>query len=110
MHDPDKICKSGDVVLIKELPQKMTCLITHAIEEIVYPLGDITDPMTNKKCVVGKYREQIEEANEIFGKLPTAFDYEKAPPRGRMEGKRDFSNNYTYIKYHDDGTEQPYAK
>lgn len=32
VHDPLKKCKSGDVVLIKELPQKLTNLITHSIE------------------------------------------------------------------------------
>lgn len=97
------------MVLIKELPERMTRLITHSIEQIVYPLGDITDPVTGKKSVVNKYREQIEEEAKTFGKLPTAFDYEKAPPRGRLEGKQDFSHNKTYIKYHDDGTEQPFA-
>jgi len=109
VHDPEKICKSGDVVLIKELPEKLTKLITHSIEEIVFPLGDVTDPITGKKCVVGKYRDQIEEANKLFGKSPNAFDYEKAPKRGSQEGKRDFSHGPVYIKYQDDGSDQPFA-
>lgn len=95
--------------MIKELPQKLTRLITHKIEEIVFPLGDVTDPVTGKKCVVGKYRDEIDEATELYGKRPTAFDYEKAPPRGSQEGKRDFSHGYTYIRYHDDGSEEPFA-
>lgn len=109
VNDPNKQCKSGDVVLIKELPQKLTKLITHSIEEIVFPLGDVTDPITGKKCVVGKYRDQIEEATKLFGKSPNAFDYEKAPNRGKQEGIKDFSHGPIYIKYHDDGTEQPFA-
>lgn len=109
MHDPDKQCRSGDIVLIKEMPQKLTKLITHSIEEIVFPLGDVTDPVTGEKCVVGKYRYQIEEANRLFGKSPDAFDYDKAPPRGSQEGKKDFSHGPIYIKYHEDGTEQPFA-
>lgn len=91
------------------MPQKLTTLITHKIVEIVHPLGDVTDPLTGKKCVVGRYRDQIEEDNKLYGKNSKGFDYEKAPPRGRMEGKRDFSHGEIYIKYHEDGTEQPFA-
>lgn len=109
MDDPNKVCKAGDIVLIKELPQRITRLITHEIEEVVFPLGDVTDPVTGKKCVVGKYRDQIDEATELFGRRPGAFDYNKAPPRGRQEGKRDFTNSVTYLRYHDDGSEEPYA-
>uniref|UniRef100_A0A182PHD1 28S ribosomal protein S17, mitochondrial n=1 Tax=Anopheles epiroticus TaxID=199890 RepID=A0A182PHD1_9DIPT len=108
-YDPDKRCKTGDIVLIKELPERLTRLISHSIEEIVYPLGDITDPITGKKVVVGKYREDIEEANRLFGKSQDAFDYSKAPPRGRLEGTRDFTHGETYIKYHEDGKDQPFA-
>lgn len=75
----------------------------------MFPLGDVTDPLTGKKVVVGMYRDQIEEANKLFGKSQNAFDYEKAPPRGKMEGIKDFSQGPTYIKYHDDGTEQPFG-
>lgn len=96
-------------MLVKEMPQKLTKIITHSIEEIVFPLGDVTDPITGKKCVVGRYREQIEEANKLFGKAPNAFDYTKAPPRGGQEGKHDFSHGPVYIKWHDDGTDQPFA-
>lgn len=109
VHDPSKKCKTGDIVLIKELPQKLTRLITHSIEEIVYPLGDVTDPITGKKVTVGKYREDIEETNRLFGKSSEAFDYEKAAPRGRLEGSQDFSHQETYIKYHEDGKDQPFA-
>lgn len=96
-------------MLIKELPQKITRLITHSIEEIVYPLGDVTDPVTGKKCVVSKYRDDIEEEMELFGKRPNAFDYNKAPPRGSQEGKRDFSHGPIYLKYHDGDEEQPFG-
>lgn len=87
----------------------MTKLITHSIEEIVFPLGDVVDPITGKKCVVGKYREQIEEANKLFGKRSSGFDYENAPQRGQQEGKKDFSHGPVYIKWHDDGSDQPFA-
>lgn len=87
----------------------MTTLITHSVEKIVYPLGDIVDPITGKHCVVGKYRDEIEERNKLFGKKETAYDYEKQPPRGRLEGKRDLTDKPTYIKYHEDNKIDPYA-
>lgn len=87
----------------------MTRLISHSIEKIVYPYGDVTDPITGRKVVAVKYRDQIEEEDQIYGKSPNAFDYSKAPPRGRLEGKQDFSHNTTYIKYHDNGEEQPFG-
>ena len=55
-HDPEKVCKTGDMVLIQQLPQKLTRLITHKVLEVVYPCGDVTDPITGKKVVVSKYR------------------------------------------------------
>ncbi|XP_058834071.1 small ribosomal subunit protein uS17m [Topomyia yanbarensis] len=109
VHDPNKTCKTGDIVLIKELPQKLTRLITHSVEDIVYPMGDVTDPITGKKVTAGKYRDDIEDANNLFGKSSEAFDYDKAPPRGRLEGTRDFTHGETYIKYHEDGQDQPFA-
>lgn len=48
-HDPEQQCKTGDVVLIQELPEKLTTYITHQVLKVVYPLGDVTDPISNKK-------------------------------------------------------------
>ncbi|XP_029661588.1 28S ribosomal protein S17, mitochondrial [Formica exsecta] len=101
-NDPKKLCKTGDVILIKELPNKITRLITHEVIEVVYPLGDITDPVTGKKIVAGQYREDIEEVSELFGKKDSVFDYSKAPKRGRLEGIRDFTHKKMYLKYYDD--------
>ncbi|XP_066262419.1 small ribosomal subunit protein uS17m [Euwallacea similis] len=108
-YDPNQICKTGDVVLIEQLPKKLTQLITHKVKEVVYPLGDMVCPVTGKKVVASRYRDHVEEVNKIFGKNPSAFKYDKAAPRGWQEDKKDFSHKETYIKYHDDGTEQPYA-
>ncbi|XP_070165289.1 small ribosomal subunit protein uS17m [Polyergus mexicanus] len=101
-NDPKKLCKTGDVILIKELPNKITRLITHEVIEVVYPLGDITDPVTGKRIVACQYREDIEEVNELFGKKDSVFDYSKAPKRGRLEGIRDFTHKKMYLKYYDD--------
>ncbi|XP_059620281.1 small ribosomal subunit protein uS17m [Phlebotomus argentipes] len=107
-HDPEKKCKVGDIVLVKELPQKLTTLITHSVE-VVYPYGDVTCPVTGRKVVVSQYRDEVEKTTQLYGKSSKAFDYEKAPPRGYQEGKRDFSHQETYQKYHEDGTDQPFA-
>uniref|UniRef100_A0A6M2DQD9 Putative mitochondrial/ ribosomal s17-like protein n=1 Tax=Xenopsylla cheopis TaxID=163159 RepID=A0A6M2DQD9_XENCH len=108
-HDPEKKCKVGDIVLIQELPNKLTRLITHKVMDIIYPLGDITDPVTGKKCVVSQYREDIEKTIDKFGRLESTFNYEKAPPRGWQEDKKDFTHRDAYIKYHESGEDQPYA-
>ncbi|GJQ71379.1 mRpS17 [Trypoxylus dichotomus] len=108
-HDPEKKCKTGDIALLELLPQRVTRLITHKIKEIVFPLGDVTCPFTQKKVVAGKFREHVEAVNEIYGKHDSAFDYEKAPERGWLEDKKDFTHVETYIKYHESGEDQPHA-
>lgn len=30
-HDPEKLCKTGDTVLIQNLPKKLTRVITHKV-------------------------------------------------------------------------------
>ncbi len=121
--------------------------------QIVYTFGDITDPITGKKVVVGKYRyvifiylftlcflflhniltfmfsDEIEARNELFGKNSSGFDYSRylifflqhvgfllhlytiyrAPDRGWQTGKRDFSDQETYKKYHMFDHDEPYA-
>ncbi|KAF3428540.1 hypothetical protein E2986_06533 [Frieseomelitta varia] len=108
--DPQKLCKTGDTVLIQSLPQKLTRLITHKIVDVIYPLGDITDPITGKKVVMGRYREHIEEDAKLFGDLKSMYKYDEAPERGITAGKRDFTDKKTYIKYSDDPKDyDPYA-
>lgn len=109
MTDPEKKCKAGDIVLIQELTEKVTKLITHKVLEIVHQFGDITDPITGKKVVVGKYRDEIARDVEMYGKADSAFDYDKAPPRGWQEGAKDFTNKETYMKYHEFPENDPYA-
>lgn len=108
-YDPNKLCKSGDIVLIETLPQKKSKLITHQVIKVVFPLGDVVDPISGKKVVTSRFREDIVDAAKLYGEEKSRFDYDKAPPRGWQEGKRDFTDKKTYYKYHDDGTDQPYA-
>ncbi|KAF5293921.1 hypothetical protein FQA39_LY13626 [Lamprigera yunnana] len=107
--DPEKKCQTGDIVLIEKCPQQITRLITHKVKEIVYPLGDITDPLTGKKVVAGKFRDHVDAVNEVYGKT-TTFDYDTAPDRGWLEDKKDFTHVETYIKYYDSpDDDQPYS-
>lgn len=75
----------------------------------MYPLGDVTDPITGKKVVVGSFRDHIENVSKAYGEKKTAFKYEKAPKRGWQENKKDFTHVETYIKYHEDGSNDPTA-
>lgn len=86
----------------------MTRLITHSVKKIVYPLGDVVDPLTNKKVVAGKYREEMDVVSQVFGKSSSAFDYDSAPPRGWQEDKKDFTHVETYVKYND-SDDNPYS-
>lgn len=106
--DPEKKVKTGDIVLVRQLPEKKTTLITHAVEKIVYRLGDVIDPITTKPVVRDEYRDIIAERNELYGKVENSFDYEEAPARGRLEGTRDLTDKPTYTKYHAD-VDDPYA-
>lgn len=109
-YDPNKKYKTGDIVLIQALQKKMTKLITHEVKEVVYPFGDITDPVTGKKVAKERYREDIEKEAELYGKLESSFDYKKAPPRGWQDGKKDFTSKPTYTKFHVfDDENDPYA-
>ena len=105
------------------------------VVDVIYPLGDITDPITGKKVVVGRYRyiffhqnlviskiiylklqlyiqirEHIEEDAKLFGDLKSMYKYDEAPERGITAGTRDFTDKKTYIKYSDDPKDyDPYA-
>ena len=116
--------------MVDLLPKKLTKHITHHVNRVVYPFGDITDPITGKLVVAGKYRyitvdfflymfivtfnfdyfsDEIEAKNLLFGKNPEGFDYSKAPERGWQKEKRDFSYQETYRKYHMFEQDDPYA-
>ncbi|XP_059485831.1 small ribosomal subunit protein uS17m [Neocloeon triangulifer] len=111
VHDPGQQCKPGDIVLIKSLPKKLTPLIEHEVHRVVYPFGDIKDPITGKKVVSDMYREDIEFVSEMYGKNKDSFNYEEAPERGWQEDKKDFSHKQSYRRFHvyDKEDKQPYA-
>lgn len=53
-------------------------------------------------------RDDQEKLIKFFGESPNRFIYEKAPPRGWQEGKRDITGKVVTVQYHDDGKQDPY--
>ncbi|OXA43594.1 hypothetical protein Fcan01_21416 [Folsomia candida] len=101
-HDTTGKCKEGDIVLVEELPQRLTRDITHQIKRIVYPFGDMVDPVTGKKCYRTQYRDDVKRINELWGVNPgLKYDYDKAPPRGWQEGRKDWTHKKGYRKFHE---------
>ena len=100
-HDPEKLCKVGDIALIELLEKQMTREITHKVLQVIYPMGDVTCPITQKLCIGPEFRDDIDRRDELWGKNEHAFDYKTAPPRGWQEGRKDFSHKEGYKRWHD---------
>lgn len=47
-------------------------------------------------------RDDTDKIAQLFGKKDTAYDYKKAPKRGRLEDTHDFTHKKMYLKYYDD--------
>lgn len=52
MHDPTDRCKAGDVVLLRKIDKPVFSNETHEVDEVVYPVGCIVDPITGLR--IGK--------------------------------------------------------
>ncbi|XP_014667378.1 PREDICTED: 28S ribosomal protein S17, mitochondrial-like [Priapulus caudatus] len=61
----DHTIKIGDVVLIRQLSERITLDVTHIVEKVVYPLGAVTDPITGKPVAAGRFKEHQEEISLI---------------------------------------------
>ncbi|ESO95085.1 hypothetical protein LOTGIDRAFT_70283, partial [Lottia gigantea] len=48
--DDVRKCKIGDIVLLKKVPYNITPRVSHIINDIIYPVGNVTDPVTGKRC------------------------------------------------------------
>merc|ERR1711935_1371 len=113
----DKVANEGDVVLIQRLPEvdwKMSDSVsvkeaaegawweqkieeqgiykrkdvTHQVLEVIYKLGDIIEPTTQKPVVADRYRSEIAKTAKLYGKSNSDFDYNKAPKRGSQKDIR----------------------
>ncbi|KTF88365.1 hypothetical protein cypCar_00011998 [Cyprinus carpio] len=64
-HDPLEQCTVGDVVLLKALPEKRSKHVNHELEEIVYKVGQVVDPLTGKRVAGKQYLEPLTESTEV---------------------------------------------
>ncbi|GAB6030520.1 37S ribosomal protein S17 mitochondrial [Chamberlinius hualienensis] len=65
-YDEKEIAKPSDLIIIKKRETPLTRKITHDVVKVVYPFGDITDPVTGKKVVAGKFRETMHDIDRTF--------------------------------------------
>ena len=127
-HDVENLCKTGDLVIIKQLEKPEKKEITHTVTERIFRLGDVQDPISGEMVVGTQYRfvttpltstdgsntffccrsDLLEEA-KLYGADVNNFDYEGAPDRGRLEGTRDFTDKPTYRKWHKFEKDDPYG-
>lgn len=56
--------------------------------------------MINFHRVIFIFRDEKKSFREMFN-TKRGFDYDKAPPRGRLEGIRDFTHKPHYIKFYE---------
>ena len=103
--------KTGDMVIIRTLEggEKKTRDVTHRIQETVFKLGDVRDPISGEMVVGRNYREELLEVARQYGAAEENFKYEEAPERGRLEGTRDFTDKPTYRRWHEFEKKDPYS-
>ncbi|XP_072024668.1 small ribosomal subunit protein uS17m-like [Amphiura filiformis] len=56
-RDEERLAKEGDVVLLKEMPEKVSKRVSHKVDRVIYSLGNVTDPITGLKCDKDGYWE-----------------------------------------------------
>jgi small subunit ribosomal protein S17 len=110
-ENEEKSVKTGDMVIIRALGggEKKTRDVTHRVQETVFKLGDIKDPISGEMVVGPNYREELKEVARQYGSNKENFDYEEAPERGRLEGIRDFTDKPTYRQWHEFEKKDPYS-
>ena len=64
--DPDLKYSVGDLVLVKKLEEPLTKDVNHFVAEHVFPIGNVTDPVTGRRCRGTQY---LDEVNRHFRKL-----------------------------------------
>ncbi|XP_072445653.1 small ribosomal subunit protein uS17m isoform X1 [Chiloscyllium punctatum] len=68
-HDPKEECTVGDIVLLKALPERRTKHVKHELAEIVFKVGNIIDPITQKRCSGSRILETIKDSDLDMGSL-----------------------------------------
>ena len=55
-EDREKLCKTGDLVIITKLQKPEKKEITHTVTERIFRLGDVEDPISGEMVVGTQYR------------------------------------------------------
>jgi len=107
----ERTVKTGDMVVIKTLArsERKYADVDHTVQETVFKLGDIKDPISGEMVVGPNYREELMNVARQYGANEDNFKYEEAPERGRLEGKRDFTDKPTYRRWHEFEKKDPYS-
>lgn len=56
--DKDNICKEGDWVLVKELPEKISLKVKFKIEKLVHQNGNLICPLTGRRSIGYYYADE----------------------------------------------------
>jgi len=67
--DPDLKYNVGDLVLVKKLKEPLSKDVSHFVAETVFPIGNVVDPVTGRRCRGPQY---LDEINRHFRKLDFA--------------------------------------
>lgn len=65
-HDAQQEAKEGDVVLVRKLPLPRSKQVKYNMEQIIYSLGNVTDPITGSKCDAYSYWENSDSAEDAI--------------------------------------------
>ncbi|XP_038069401.1 28S ribosomal protein S17, mitochondrial-like [Patiria miniata] len=57
-HDAQEEAKEGDVVLVQQLPLPRSRHVKYLMDRIIYSQGNVTDPITGKKCDGSSYWDE----------------------------------------------------
>ena len=73
----EKWCKTGDMVIISQLQasEKTAQDVSHKVQELVFKLGDIKDPISGEMVVGPDYRGEMEQVARLYGNREDNFNY-----------------------------------
>ncbi|XP_022082330.1 28S ribosomal protein S17, mitochondrial-like [Acanthaster planci] len=66
-HDAQEEAKEGDIVLVKQLTLPRSKHVKYLMDRIIYSQGNVTDPITRRKCDGSSYWEEAAPPYELDG-------------------------------------------
>lgn len=90
------------------MSQPFSPSVQFEVIKLIQRLGDVQDPLTGELVTPEDYRSHQDAIAEVYGGSGP-FDYAQAPPRGRLEGTKDFTDKVTYYRWHNFGKKDDYS-